>query len=150
MGSTARTVRISRDQRRCEETFRPLDLHRTASSRFASRSRRTGSAQSRSSIQLEHDRTAVELRGRTPRSRRDRATIAARSSRDRGAIEPRSSRDREDSRADLSPIDQQVIDDALTPRSTPDQSPIAARLWRKSWPFWRLISSPISADFLWN
>ena len=128
MGSTARTVRISCDQRRCEEAFRPLDLHRTASSRFASRSRRTGSAQSRSSIQLEHDRTAVELRGRTPRSRRDRAAIAARSSRDRG-----------DSGADLSPIDQQVIDDALTPRSTPDQSPITARLWRKSWPFWRLI-----------
>ena len=34
--------------------------------------------------------TAQNDRGRTPRSRSDRAAIAARSSRDRGAIEPRS------------------------------------------------------------
>ena len=63
-----------------------------------------------------YDRGVIE-----PRSRCDRAAIAARSSRDRG-----------DLGADLSPIDRQAIDEALTPRSTPDRDPIVSRSWRKS------------------
>ena len=102
---------ISRDRRRCEDAFRPddshrraldhpdllplwrraepsrpLDLHRTATGGFASRSRRTGSDQLRSSIQLEHHRTAQTMQGRSPRSRSDRAAIEPRSRRDRAAI----------------------------------------------------------------
>ena len=118
-----RTVMISRDRRRCQEAFRPddshrraldhpdllplwrsaepsrpLDLHRTASGGFASRSRRTGSDQSRWSIQLEHNRTAVEHRGRTPRSRRDRAEIEEILARDRrGFISHRSASDQRSS-----------------------------------------------------
>ena len=64
-----------------------------------------------------YDRGVIE-----PRSRRDRAAIAARSSRDRGYLG-----------ADLSPIDRPAIDEALTPRSTPDRDSIVARSWRKSW-----------------
>ena len=60
------------------------------------------------------------------------STIATRSSRDRGAIEPRSRGLGRENWADSFPIDRPVIEEALTPRSTPDRDPIVARSWRKS------------------
>ena len=84
---------------------------------------------------LDSDRTASAACGRTPRSRPDRTAIAAWSSRDRGDFAVKSS-----------PVEWMVIEEGLIARSTP----IKARSWRKSWPFWRLIWSPIRADFSWN
>ena len=61
-------------------------------------------------------RTALRIRGGTPRSRFDRAAIAARSSRDRGAYVAKSSL-----------VDRTAIDEWPGPRSWPDRGPIVAK-----------------------
>ena len=66
----------------------------------------------------EAHRTVQTIRGRTPRPRSDRTTIAARSSRNRGAYVVESP-----------PVDQMATDGDPGSRSTHDRDPIMARLW---------------------
>ena len=67
-----------------------------------------------------------------PRSRRDRAVIAA-----------RSSRDRTHSAAELIPLEPTMIDGAPGSRSTHDRGPIAARSWSDRGKHWRLFDREI-------
>ena len=73
---------------------------------------------SRSSTYRKCHRTVQTSRGRTPRSRSDRATIAARSSRDRTSFIAESIHDRQTTFAGESGA-----------RSTPDRGPIVAQSW---------------------
>ena len=59
---------------------------------------------------------------KNPRSRSDRAAIAARSSRNHSIFVGESSL-----------VDRQAIDEGTGPRSWPDRGPIVARSWRKLW-----------------
>ena len=81
---------------------------------------------------LDSNPTMSAACGRTPRSRPDRTAIAERSNRDRG-----------DFAVESSPVEQTVIDEALTPRSTPDPDPIVTRSWRKSWQTWSEIEAKL-------
>ena len=100
-------------------------------------------SQSRSA---DRHRTVQRRRGRTSRSSRDRGAIEPWSRRNRAAIARILPRNRSHSSWRWSMELQEH-----------DRRPIKARSggnrgqsWRKSWPFWRLIWSPIRADFSWN
>ena len=79
---------------------------------------------------VNHDRTAQTKRGRTLRSSRDRAAIAARSSRDRGAIEPRSYDFRGGIALTWLDADRRRPKTTIESRSWPDRGSIVVRSWR--------------------
>ena len=92
-------------------------------------------ARSWPSPHLKRYQTAMKTRGRTPRSRSDRTSIAARSSPDRGNFSVKSL-----------PRDQTAVDYSPVPRSTPDRGAIVAKMVANRKLFWSKIvadSKPI-------